>query len=110
MDQTFLINSSRLDTSEETRINASAEDVKAFTEQAKSQVSSAPNFITEVFYLTAAFNHYGLIRTIGFYNELERHLDDIDKYLERAESDTRFVGVSGIQKVDFGGLVSCVLL
>ncbi|KAG9010260.1 hypothetical protein FRB94_010788 [Tulasnella sp. JGI-2019a] len=94
VDPLYLIHSSRLDTIDETRINATVEDVKALTDEVKavSSAPSAPNFITEIFYLTAAFNHYGLVRTLGFYNELERHLDDIDKYLERIESDTSYIG------------------
>ncbi|KAG8884379.1 hypothetical protein FRB97_004388 [Tulasnella sp. 331] len=94
VDPLYLIHSPRLDTSDETRINATVEDVKALAGEAKatSSTAPAPNFITEVFYLTAAFNHYGLVRTLGFYNELERHLDDIDKYLERIESDRSYVG------------------
>lgn len=99
VDPLYLVRSSRLDTADETRINATVDDVKALAEEEKKQISTstpAPNFISEVFYLTAAFNHYGLVRTLGFYHDVERHLDDIERYIERIESDRSYVGVRNV--------------
>lgn len=83
---------------EETRIKATSEEVKAFAEEVKQQLGAppAPNFISEIFYLTAAFNHYGFVRTLSTHDDYEKTLDEITRHIERLESDTSYVGVRPI--------------
>lgn len=42
----------------------------------------SPTFISDIFYLTSAVNHYGLNRTLQTYEELHKHLDDLKRHQE----------------------------
>lgn len=53
-----------------------------------------PNFITEIFYLTMAMNHYGYQKTISSFEELPRQLDDISRHREQLEGDGSWQQVS----------------
>ncbi|KIO29369.1 hypothetical protein M407DRAFT_70531 [Tulasnella calospora MUT 4182] len=95
VDPTFLAHSTRLDVSEETRIKATSDEAKAFSDEVNQQFGSnpqAPNFISEVFYLTAAFNHYGFVRTLSTHDALEKSLQDIQDHLESVEADRSYIG------------------
>ncbi len=54
-----------------------------------------PNFISDVFFLLSAYNHYGLVRTITSHDALYRSADDIQRRLEQYEGDNSYQGVSG---------------
>ncbi|KDQ11048.1 hypothetical protein BOTBODRAFT_35587 [Botryobasidium botryosum FD-172 SS1] len=91
IDPLYYVRSSRLDISEETRINANAEDVKAFAEK-QGAGGPAPNFISDIFFLASAYNHYGLVRTISTHDDLAKHVDEIQRHLETVEQDNSWVG------------------
>ncbi|KAG8932849.1 hypothetical protein FRC03_000161 [Tulasnella sp. 419] len=92
VDPLYFAHSSRLDISEETRVKATADEAKAFEEAESKRGAPSPNFISDIFFLTAAFNHYGLIRTISTHHDLEKHIDEIQQHLERIEGDRSFIG------------------
>jgi len=46
----------------------------------------APNFISDLFFLLNAYQHFGLVKTIGNRSTAERNLSDIEKELKRAEA------------------------
>lgn len=54
-----------------------------------------PNFISDVFFLLSAYNHYGLVRTITSHDALYRNADDLQRRLEQYEGDSSYQGVSG---------------
>jgi hypothetical protein len=56
--------------------------------------TDSPNFITEIFYLTATFNHYGLMRTIQEHDHLAKDVDQLNRDLQILAADTTFNGVS----------------
>jgi len=56
--------------------------------------AAAPNFITEVFYLTVAFNHYGLVRVIQELNDLEKEYGQLQRHVNMLNADTSWQGVS----------------
>lgn len=47
----------------------------------------AHNFITDIFFLTLAFMHYGPIRTFINYNEFKREYSEIKRQAERMEQE-----------------------
>ena len=57
---------------------------------------SAPNFITEIFYLTSAVNHYGLNRTIQSFDDLYKQTEEIQRHIDYLTStmETLPAGVS----------------
>lgn len=60
-----------------------------------------PNFITEIFFLTVAFDHYGLVRTIQEHAELRKELDHMQRQLDMFNADTTWQGVSAPNVVMF---------
>jgi ubiquitin conjugation factor E4 B len=46
----------------------------------------SPNFISDLFFLLNAYQHFGLVKTIGNRTTAERNLSDIEKDLKRAEA------------------------
>lgn len=45
-----------------------------------------PNFISDLFFLLAAFQHLGLNKTISTRVKAEKNISDIEKELQRAEA------------------------
>lgn len=61
-----------------------------------------PTFISEIFYLTVAINHYGLIRTIQEHDDLGKELDQIQRHLDIINADTTWQGVRrGVSGSDY---------
>ena len=99
VDPCYLGRSSRVDVSEETRIKATsdeaiewAREVQAvagtsfaclkFTSKIYTQIGPAPNFISDIFYLTCAMNHYGLNRTLQSFEESYKQVDELQRHLD----------------------------
>lgn len=53
----------------------------------------APNFISNIFYLTIAMSHYGYLRTVQSYNGLGKHAEDIQRQVDLYTNDRSWVGV-----------------
>ncbi|WRT66506.1 uncharacterized protein IL334_003465 [Kwoniella shivajii] len=47
---------------------------------------SKPNFISDLFFLTNAFVHLGIVKTIGTRGKAEKNMSEIEKSLKRAEA------------------------
>lgn len=47
------------------------------------QTGSAPNFISDIFYLTSAINHYGLNRTLQSFEDLHKQADELQKHIDQ---------------------------
>lgn len=81
IDAEYLHRDSRVDMREETKINADQHASDAFYSK---KVGGASNFITEVFFLTVAANHYGS-------ESLTEKLEQLEKDLRQMESSiTKF--------------------
>ncbi|KAF8579833.1 hypothetical protein K439DRAFT_1522775 [Ramaria rubella] len=100
IDPEFYRRSQRLDVSDETRLKATSDEATTWVQQATQPSTSAPNFITEVFYLTAALNHYGPVRTIQEHDELGKELDQMQRHLDAINADTTWQGTPGQARVD----------
>ena len=61
-----------------------------------SHQGPAPNFITEIFYLSNAFIHYGLVATIAAHDAAYKRYDELGRELERVQGDQSHQGVSSI--------------
>ncbi|CCL99711.1 uncharacterized protein FIBRA_01733 [Fibroporia radiculosa] len=86
IDNTYYARSTRINLKEETRINATSEEAEQWRQ--RNEVSGgSPNFISDIFYLTLAMNHYGYQKTISTYEELARQYDDINRHLETLQGD-----------------------
>lgn len=96
VDADYFRKSTRLSIAEETKIRATKEEADAYF--AESPTSATPvNFISDVFFLTCAFQHVGLGKTVNNRNDLEKRLSDLEKEVQRIEADTTWRNVSGVR-------------
>ena len=61
----------------------------------------APNFISDIFYLTAAAGHYGLNSVLQSFEDLGKHLDELQRHEEQLSSDTSWQGVSYLLPLNY---------
>ncbi|KXN88270.1 Ubiquitin conjugation factor E4 [Leucoagaricus sp. SymC.cos] len=92
VDPLFYIHSDRIDLSDETRIKATSEEANEWAQTHSDSNAPTPNFISNIFYLCIAMGHYGYLKTIDSYNQLSRHVDDMQRYLESIEQERSWVG------------------
>ncbi|KAG0749651.1 hypothetical protein G6F57_002879 [Rhizopus arrhizus] len=98
IDPTYLLRSKRLDVSEDTKINATKEQSDAYYNEQRETIPQ--NFISECFFLTLSFLHYGPIRGLVNYNGFLREYNEVKKQTERAEQEaTRSANVCTPQAV-----------
>ncbi|GJE98441.1 Ubiquitin conjugation factor E4 [Phanerochaete sordida] len=87
IDPLYFAHSSRIDLKEETRINAASQEAEEWRSQYANDGAPAPNFISDIFYITLAMNHYGYHKTITSFEELARQYDEMQRHLEQLEGD-----------------------
>ncbi|KAI0346029.1 hypothetical protein BDW22DRAFT_1353692 [Trametopsis cervina] len=93
IDPLYYARSNRIDLKEETRINATSSEAEEWREQQQAQVQGQPpKFLSEIFYLTLAMNHYGLQKTISALDELSREHSEITRHLEQLQGDGSWQG------------------
>lgn len=85
IDSTYFLHSDRIEISEETRINVDQvgcqEIRKKWNEETPTKPT--PNFVTEIFFLTVAFHHFGLLSTMRYYKNFCKELEDMQKHGSR---------------------------
>ncbi|ORX56341.1 hypothetical protein DM01DRAFT_1334813 [Hesseltinella vesiculosa] len=80
----YLRTSNRIDVKEETKIKADQQQSDAYYKDA--MVTDKHNFITEAFYLTLCFLHYGPLRAMSDFQNCIKELQDSKKQLKHAEA------------------------
>ncbi|KAI7901309.1 ubiquitin elongating factor core-domain-containing protein [Cokeromyces recurvatus] len=85
IDSSYFRTSKRLDVAEETKINATKEQSDAYYRQVQELKNH--NFITEIFFLTLSFMHYGPIRAFVNFNEFIREYNEVKKQADKAQQD-----------------------
>jgi ubiquitin conjugation factor E4 B len=94
IDPLYFVHSNRIDVTEETRIKATAQEASQWAEQNSTPGGSAPNFISDIFYLSIAMSHYGYEKTISSYNDTMKHIDEYQRHLDTLNGDGSWMGVS----------------
>ncbi|KAF7298968.1 U-box domain-containing protein [Mycena indigotica] len=92
IDPLFYARSPRIDLKEETRIKATSEEAAAWAEAQQDTTAAAPNFVSNIFYLTIAMSHYGILHTISTYNDFGKHLEELQRHLDMINADTSWQG------------------
>ncbi|KAI0043444.1 hypothetical protein FA95DRAFT_1563296 [Auriscalpium vulgare] len=93
IDRHYYAHTTRIDLKDETRVNATSEEATSWAAAHRlPDGAPPPNFISDIFYLTLATNHYGFQKTIQSFDELSKQLDDAKKHLERINGDQSWVG------------------
>ncbi|KAI8994147.1 ubiquitin conjugation factor E4 [Trametes punicea] len=91
IDPAYYAHSSRIDLSDETRINATNDEAEQWRQQ-QAPATAPPNFITEIFYLTLAASHIGQQKIVNNIEELSRQYDEIRRHLEVLNGDQSWRG------------------
>ncbi|KAJ1303373.1 hypothetical protein OPQ81_011567 [Rhizoctonia solani] len=86
IDAKYFAVATRVNLAEETRIKATVEEVNAWEKRVTQSGVTPKNFISDIFFLCAGYNHLGIVRTITTHGEIFKHLGEIDKWLETAEA------------------------
>ncbi|KAA1469869.1 hypothetical protein DENSPDRAFT_835542 [Dentipellis sp. KUC8613] len=101
IDRHYFAHSSRIDVKEETRINATAPEAAQWAESNRAPAGTPPpNFISEIFYLTLAMNHYGYQKTIQTFEDYGKQIDDLRKHLDSINGDQSWVGTTFQRQVE----------
>jgi ubiquitin conjugation factor E4 B len=81
IDLQFFFKTSRLNISGQTRLNCELEYAKEVMDKYKeaNPTPQTPNFISEIFFMTLAYQHYGHMSTLRFYNRFVREVDDMQR-------------------------------
>ncbi|KAF8903108.1 ubiquitin elongating factor core-domain-containing protein [Gymnopilus junonius] len=87
IDPLYYARSTRITLGDETRIKATSEEAHQWEEQHKAPGGPAPNFVSDVFYLTVAMSHYGYLRSIQTYNDLAKHIEELQRHLDMLNGD-----------------------
>ncbi|KAI3636711.1 hypothetical protein MIR68_004978 [Amoeboaphelidium protococcarum] len=92
IDPEYLRKSRRIDVSKLTKLSSKSpdEEQKWFSSSGEGSNSSV-NFVTEIFYLTEAFAHFGLNRSILTYLDILKHLKEAIKALEQLNREQQSV-------------------
>jgi ubiquitin conjugation factor E4 B len=83
----FLFLSGRLDIQEDTRINADQHGADEFTNDLKQSSENQSNFVSEIFFLTFAYHHYGILSIIRYSGNLGKQLDKMKEQVEKLRQD-----------------------
>ncbi|KAJ7600622.1 ubiquitin elongating factor core-domain-containing protein [Mycena floridula] len=92
IDPLFYARSTRIDLKDETRIKATTEEATVWIKENADPNAPAPNFISNIFYLTVAMSHYGYLQTIHKFSELGKHLEDMQRHLDMLNGDNSWAG------------------
>jgi ubiquitin conjugation factor E4 B len=84
IDINYLRRSPRVEIEDETKINAELNEAAEFY---KNRVEGTNNFITEIFFLTAAAHHYGLEAASNRLSELQKDIKYLAKQLAQMETE-----------------------
>ena len=85
IDTSYLPFQCRFDVSEETCINASKDAYDSFVKAWKEEHPNPgpANFVTEIFFITIAYHHFGLLSTIRYYKNFMKELEEMQTTNDR---------------------------
>ncbi|THH20082.1 hypothetical protein EW146_g1184 [Bondarzewia mesenterica] len=93
IDPRYYAHSSRIDVREETRINATSEEATQWEAANRLPEGVAPsNFISDIFYLALAMNHYGYQKTLQTFDEYSKQIDEDQRHLTTITGDRSWEG------------------
>ncbi|CDH50642.1 ubiquitin conjugation factor e4 [Lichtheimia corymbifera JMRC:FSU:9682] len=94
IEPTYFRTSRRLDVTEDTKVTADKEQSDRYYNSGEPK---AHNFISDIFYLTLGFYHYGPIRSFVNYNEFKREHSEMKRQMDRMEQDIARMGNTPMQ-------------
>ncbi|GAA5833631.1 hypothetical protein JCM3766R1_002595 [Sporobolomyces carnicolor] len=93
IDPLYYKNSSkRIDVKDETKISATQQESNAYYEDSAQGSHPAPNFISEVFFLTAQYLHIGTMHAIKEHKGISEQIGHMNRQLREMEADSSWRG------------------
>ncbi|KAI8591732.1 ubiquitin elongating factor core-domain-containing protein [Geranomyces variabilis] len=89
IDPDYFNYSSRVDIADDTRINADKKHYEQYTNEWKSRNPNPPaaHFVADVFFLTLALHHYGLISIIRTSGQQTKHIEELRKHVSKLKAE-----------------------
>ncbi|KAI8999813.1 ubiquitin elongating factor core-domain-containing protein [Gaertneriomyces semiglobifer] len=89
IDPDYFNHSQRIDISDSTRINAEKDvwERDLHDWQQANPNPQPPNFVSDVFYLTLALHHYGLISIMRQYSALVKQIENLRKQVDKMKAE-----------------------
>lgn len=84
IDVNYFAKNKLLDVSEESRVNSTIKEATAFYESAPQE---APNFISDCFFITLTYLHYGIGGIFIQYDRLKQQIKQFDERIEHMAAD-----------------------
>ncbi|KAI8823342.1 ubiquitin elongating factor core-domain-containing protein [Fimicolochytrium jonesii] len=89
IDPDYFTYSTRIDLSEQTRINIDKEQYEQHVADWKASHpdQTAANFVSDIFFVTLAMHHYGILSTIRTYGSLIKQTEELRKHVDKMVQD-----------------------
>jgi hypothetical protein len=84
IDDNYLIYNSYLDVTEDTKINADNSECATKWQEWKLTNKPSSNFVTEIFFTTLFYAHYGFMRYIDFNSKAQGDIIQVSKRILRS--------------------------
>lgn len=88
IDAAFFTKSKLLNIEEESRVNSTIKEANEFYEN-QIEIDDEPNFISECFFLTLTYLHYGIGGIFIHYDRLKQQIKQYDERIEQIESGSQ---------------------
>lgn len=97
IDPDYFISSTRLNVTEDTKINADKESYEAHLSSYRSShpTPTPPNFVSDIFFLTVAMHHYGLLSTLRYYGAFCKEMEEMRKQVNNMKAERDAGGWAG---------------
>ncbi|CAL1712793.1 unnamed protein product [Somion occarium] len=92
IDKDYFAQSDRISLKDETRVNATAKEAEEWRQQQRSGEPKLQNFISDIFYLSLTLSHYGYLKAISSYEELQKEYGEMTRHAEMLEGDGSWRG------------------
>ncbi|ODQ65742.1 hypothetical protein NADFUDRAFT_46380 [Nadsonia fulvescens var. elongata DSM 6958] len=87
VDPDYFCKTDLINIDEETKISSDLAESKKYYQENTSTEGETPNFISDVFFLTVAYMHYGLGGTIQSLTRLKKTVEELKSNLDRLEAE-----------------------
>ncbi|KAJ3156245.1 hypothetical protein HDU86_004009 [Geranomyces michiganensis] len=89
IDPDYFNYSQRVDVDDDTRINADKEHYEQYMSEWKTRNPNPPtaHFVADVFFLTLALHHYGLISIIRTSGQHSKHIEELRKHIGKLKAE-----------------------
>jgi ubiquitin conjugation factor E4 B len=87
INDNYLDQFDRFDVTEETRINTDKSTLEEYIKNIKNSNGNAPNFVSDIFFITIASHHFGVMSIIRHFHNMNKQIEKMVEQLEKLKKD-----------------------